>query len=767
MKKRLLSFFAASAVCLFSVSMKAQTDVTSTYLSNAGFDESPNFLSTTTSSNLGSANGGANIQAVTGWTIGVFGDNSASSTFEYGYAGTLNASGDYGYIPSTGYDGTATGASLGLSAAWGASLTYYQDVTFTTGGKYQLEYTAYNSGPNATDNSLVGWVPASGNSVLSSRTSFPMGEWIVETIDFTVVDNTAGKIQVGISTPNSGSGSLGRIFIDYVKLTYLGIDKTDLNNKITEAEAVYGDGSGNEAAALRAVIDAATVIAADVNATMAQVLDAIDSLDAALFTYAIANASTSSPADVTSYIQNPSFEENQGDRQQTIPGWTKTSAANSEYCTRNDAGPLSGTFKTGNVYFQYWSSSKPDFSISQELTGLPKGYYTLKANAGGDEGTTGTFIYAGTQQVEVTTTGSEYTLDVTVIDGNLTIGFKSVSRSVNWAYADNFRLYYTGAIAETLLSVPSATVVLLEDAISTGANKYKFTVAGSNLTEDVTLSAPSGITLVPSTLTAEQANAGTEITATWDEATEISGQITATSGTVNSTGTLTVYAKAETLVPETNNITPNAYMNTLEGYAGWGHKSIVNVFEDANAAGCDGPQCMKIAGTSNSWPNGGSLDVNSITWTAGKKYIISFDLKPIDGSFVFGVNGAYPDPEASTTANKDFFIDNTTAPLNQWTPIKIEFIAGESAGSGSTFFNNDGDKGCDGLTCYFDNFQIYEDLAYVGISDDVLVDGEEVIAVKYYTTQGIEVLNPIVGEIYIVKKTYESQRTEVSKVIFK
>jgi hypothetical protein len=44
---------------------------------------------------------------------------------------------------------------------------------------------------------------------------------------------------------------------------------------------------------------------------------------------------------------------------------------------------------------------------------------------------------------------------------------------------------------------------------------------------------------------------------------------------------------------------------------------------------------------------------------------------------------------------------------------------------------------------------------------------DPVIATKYYNLQGIEVRTPENGKIYIVKKTYASSKTDVSKIVFK
>ncbi len=224
------------------------------------------------------------------------------------------------------------------------------------------------------------------------------------------------------------------------------IDTEALSALIDQAESLY-DASANEAGTFQAAIAAAReYLSGDYN--QYQIVQATGTLEDAILKFRFANTYTDNPLDITSMIVNPDFEAIQGDKSQTISGWTKTGESNSEYCTRNDAGPLNGAFKTGNVYFQHWSSSNADFGISQTLT-LPNGSYTLKVDAGGSEGTTGTFIYANEEEVEVTSTGEEYVLDIEVTEGELTIGFKSIDRTVNWAYADNFRLFYNGVERET------------------------------------------------------------------------------------------------------------------------------------------------------------------------------------------------------------------------------------------------------------------------------------------------------------------------------
>jgi hypothetical protein len=214
----------------------------------------------------------------------------------------------------------------------------------------------------------------------------------------------------------------------------------ELQTAILEAQVLY-DAAAAGAAELSAAIEKAQSFLT--SESPVSVMNAVSELRAAIFTYKVANASAANPLDLTYFIANPDFETYTGDKDRTITGWTKTGPDYSEYCIRTDGGPKSGAFKSGNGYFQYWSSGKPDFSISQNLSGLPNGKYILTAAAGGDAGTTGTYLYAGSNEVEVTA-DNDYSVSTLVLDGTLTVGFKSVSRTVNWAYADNFRLSYVG-----------------------------------------------------------------------------------------------------------------------------------------------------------------------------------------------------------------------------------------------------------------------------------------------------------------------------------
>jgi len=230
--------------------------------------------------------------------------------------------------------------------------------------------------------------------------------------------------------------------------------------------------------------------------------------------------SVADPADLTSFLANPDFEALQADRQQTIPGWTKTGADNSEFCTRNNVDATVTPIQSGNVYFQYWSnaSPRPDYSLSQEVY-LPNGFYKLTAGAG--TGGTGFSVFANAVEAVVSST-KEYSLQVEVTNNVLTIGIKSVNRSFDWSFADNFRLYYYGteAPASPALEVDKATLNFFPFS-----KEQSFTVTGKNLTGPVTLTAPTGITLSKTSISVDEAQAegGAAVTATFTGTSAITG----------------------------------------------------------------------------------------------------------------------------------------------------------------------------------------------------------------------------------------------------
>ena len=220
--KRKTAFLLLATLVVNSFLLRGQEqNVTDTYLANAGFDSSCNYKAGDAASNLSTSTDGSTVLEVANWTK-QFEGWSAGASFEYGYAGTLNAPGP---VPSTGSDGSTTGSghgALGVCAAWAGKVVYYQNVTLPA-GSYKLKYKAYNSGAAAYSVSLAGFVPDAGTSALSALTGFTQNEWISDEINFTLDAETTGKIQLGVAAQNAGSGLHGRIFFDDLQLLYSAV----------------------------------------------------------------------------------------------------------------------------------------------------------------------------------------------------------------------------------------------------------------------------------------------------------------------------------------------------------------------------------------------------------------------------------------------------------------------------------------------------------------------------------------------------------------
>lgn len=560
------------------------TDVTATYLTNAGFDTNCNFKAADAAANLGSANAGANVKDVEGWTKGQIGDNSAAATFEYGYQGSLNLSGTTGLIPAQGPGSVSSVGALGISAAWSAAITYYQEITLPV-GEYYIEYSSCNTGPNAADNSLVGWVPNSGTAVLSNKTSFALNVWeTTQTANFKVTAPTTGKVQVGISAPNAGSGNVGRIFFDNVKIFRKdAIDKTALEALLLQANTMKADpqpvGTSTVYADLDAAITAAQAVYDNASATLAQVVEqeaalnaAIAKVNSAVLLYQRISTWTTLPYDATSVIVNPTVE---GTSNSVVPnGWTVTKGNGNTFTATGQHYSAVST----NRYFDSWNGTAGAmlYTAQQTIKDIPNGIYKLKAAA--RTSGAGSYLYAktsgSTYRTEIINLGSAggtlgngfntITVEVPVLDNTMTIGVttdKNVSEGSAWAgtwfSADDFTLSYISDGSPYLLD---ATESLFFDKIT---SVRTFTVKGGNLSANATLTAPAGITLDKTSLTPAEVAAGVTVTATHDGATVIaSGEIViSTTGATNSI--VTVNAQPDNATSAIVN------PNFSNGTAGW------------------------------------------------------------------------------------------------------------------------------------------------------------------------------------------------------
>lgn len=221
MKKKYLILTGLLFAWMGAQPVSAQTDVTSKYIKNADFsvtsdwvtsdivvDGSPHALSV--SEWMGTANTG-------GYTSG--------GVIQYGSGRKLNGSA----VPATGPSGGTDGGCLAMTAAWGNTIVYTQDVTLPA-GYYTLNYLVYNANKNSNvDTNLFGF--KTGNTTYATSSSYPVGEWTTLSVTFHLSEETAGTISMGFKTTN-GSGNYGsaytpRLFVDNAQLIQWGLTATE------------------------------------------------------------------------------------------------------------------------------------------------------------------------------------------------------------------------------------------------------------------------------------------------------------------------------------------------------------------------------------------------------------------------------------------------------------------------------------------------------------------------------------------------------------
>ena len=212
--KRKLLLAALFVVSAFGFNAKAQTDVTDTYLTNAGFDDATCW----TTGNI-NASGAAN--KVNGWTANGGVAWTYGTSLGYGTNAQLNSA----TAPSLNPQGVAEGGALALSVGWGGIISYTQEITLIP-GEYTLAYKAYNANANTENNNnptqannYIGFKSLE-NSYYGGITSFKSNEWVEESITFIITKETTGNISVGIGAVSGGSGSNAKLFIDGITLTY-------------------------------------------------------------------------------------------------------------------------------------------------------------------------------------------------------------------------------------------------------------------------------------------------------------------------------------------------------------------------------------------------------------------------------------------------------------------------------------------------------------------------------------------------------------------
>lgn len=180
-------------------------------INNPGFElTTPETTNWASGANPNSAN-----YATTGWTNSQGAGWSSSAVVEYRGAGQVNGAS----APETDNEGNP-GNALGISVGWSGKVTYKSNTILLPAGAYTLTLNAYNNNSATQFKSQNGFISTNGSSYLSTKTSFPYGEWTTDVITFILNEDTEGYIQIGGQAYDTGSGNNAKVFFDNITLTY-------------------------------------------------------------------------------------------------------------------------------------------------------------------------------------------------------------------------------------------------------------------------------------------------------------------------------------------------------------------------------------------------------------------------------------------------------------------------------------------------------------------------------------------------------------------
>ena len=238
LKKRLLHHVWLFAILMGWTSLAhAQTDVTSKYIKNAGFEESPVTYTkangtTPQTDRIGTSGW---IYTVTDWTYaGVCNHNAVQiATIEYGFESAVN--GTNSTTPPTADNLGQTGTALAMSAGWGDDAIIEQETTLPP-GVYSLTYYVNNQNTNtgiAVD--FTGVKFADGTTKTGTLSSAAQDTWTEGKVIFTIVKEQKVTFRVGFTTSTGGSGDGAKLYVDNLKLLKYDDASIDMTSWIANA----------------------------------------------------------------------------------------------------------------------------------------------------------------------------------------------------------------------------------------------------------------------------------------------------------------------------------------------------------------------------------------------------------------------------------------------------------------------------------------------------------------------------------------------------
>lgn len=326
------------------------------------------------------------------------------------------------------------------------------------------------------------------------------------------------------------------------------------------------------------------------------------------------------------------------------------------------------------------------------------------------------FLEAGDKTVAVT--GQTLTEDITITAPEgfsvspTTLGSTADASVVTITYAGNattsgYVKFTSGIYADSVLveGVADPTMVVSEtfltfDELETSAT---FTVLGGNLTEDIAITAPTGFSVDNAVV--GQSSGETTITVTYEATADARDYITIASSGISKR--VRVIGRINSpLLYTTGNLISNPYLNTQDGFSGWGAGN--RTIETDTAIVYSGKACLKSVGDC-----GNSFDYelgNALISDTYYRYLI---MLKSTGSYRVAFKNAYINDEKEGNHN----VPSTDG---EWAPFDFKFKTGTVEADQFIFFNSCGDQ--TGTLAYIDNYQLYKMPIHLA-ADSVILEG--------------------------------------------
>lgn len=189
-----------------------------------------------------------------------------------GRAGGVYAVGSNAFLGGAGFlppkslsDGRTEANLLGVVTCWSATAQYTQMATLPA-GRYSISISYHNvGGANAVAKNWNGFIADDGTEYLGTMTTYPVGNWASETIEFELEEETSGYFSLGYQSTSTGSGNMPHLFVDGFSLLYVGtgIDPSmlALNSAVNQGLKLLDENFNAELKArLEALIEAGQIL---------------------------------------------------------------------------------------------------------------------------------------------------------------------------------------------------------------------------------------------------------------------------------------------------------------------------------------------------------------------------------------------------------------------------------------------------------------------------------------------------------------------------